>query len=226
MRTQHLALTSLLIAVLVAASPLPLFAQTIQRSLHVSAVDRAGKPVSDLGPSDFVVREDGIAREVLKVARATDPMQIALLVDDSTASTDYVTDYRESLQAFVAAITGDTEATGKHSIALITVASRPTIRVDYTSDADRLLKTTGGLFPQDQNRQLDEVFGIKIDRVRRKRRPRAVLDALINGQDGEIPCARESPVVEDSLQIPQYGNQPIAARQHAVHKIRTGQCQQ
>ena len=54
-----------------------LVAQTIQRALYVSVLNEAGAPVPDLGPSDFIVREDNVAREVLKVEPATEPMQIA-----------------------------------------------------------------------------------------------------------------------------------------------------
>src|SRR5712691_5837495 len=36
-------------------------AQAIQRSMYVSVVNDVGAPVPDLGPSDFVVREDNVA---------------------------------------------------------------------------------------------------------------------------------------------------------------------
>ena len=54
--------------------------------MYVSVLDKAGAPVPDLGPADFIVREDNVAREVLRVAPATDPMQIAILVDNSQAA--------------------------------------------------------------------------------------------------------------------------------------------
>ena len=77
----------------------------MQRSLYVSVLNDAGAPVPDLGPSDFIVREDGLAREVLRVAPATDPMQIAVLVDNSQAARDDIADMRKALQAFVTAMT-------------------------------------------------------------------------------------------------------------------------
>ena len=60
-------------------------AQAIARAMTVTVVDEAGAPIPDLGPSDFIVREDNVSREVLRVGPADEPMQIALLVDTSTA---------------------------------------------------------------------------------------------------------------------------------------------
>jgi len=126
----------------------PLAAQAIQRSLHVSAVDQAGKPVADLGPSDFVVHEDKATREVLRVSRATDPMRVALLVDDSPAAERYLRDFRSALTAFVDALQKDELPSGRHSAAIITFASRPTIRTNYTTDRATLEKSAQSIFPQ------------------------------------------------------------------------------
>ena len=99
-----------------------------ERTLFVSAVDAKGEPVDGLGPDAFVVREDGRRREVLRVSRATEPMDLALLVDNSQAVTDEITYIREALSKFVAAM--GTE----HRIALIGLAERPTVLVPYTTD--------------------------------------------------------------------------------------------
>ena len=48
----------------------------------VSVLDQNGTPVEGLGPRDFVVREDGAVREVLRVEPAPNGRQIALLVDE------------------------------------------------------------------------------------------------------------------------------------------------
>jgi hypothetical protein len=81
--------------------------QALERSLHVSVLDRGGNVVSDLGPSDFVVREDKVAREVLRVRPAADPMQIALLVDDSQAAEEFIPHYHDALPLFVKTIMAD-----------------------------------------------------------------------------------------------------------------------
>ena len=74
------------LSALVLSHPATLLSQALERSMYVSVVDQAGAPVPSLGPSDFVVREDNLSREVLRVVPATDPMQIAILVDNSTAA--------------------------------------------------------------------------------------------------------------------------------------------
>ena len=70
--------------------------------MYVSVLNDAGAPVLGLGPADFIIREDNVAREVLRVAPATDPMQIALLVDNSQAARDYISNMRQALPEFVA----------------------------------------------------------------------------------------------------------------------------
>jgi VWFA-related protein len=135
---------ALLLAWVASATPALLVAQAVQRSLYVSVVDQSGAPVADLGSSDFIVREDRVTREVLRVEHADEPMQIALLVDNSQAAEPYIRDYREALPAFIAALT---DAQGpKNEIALVTLAERPTIITAYTSDPAQLQKGVQRIF--------------------------------------------------------------------------------
>ena len=73
----------LLALAIVLAAAATLEAQADERVIYTSVVDKDGAPVLDLGIKDFIVREDGQAREILSVARDNDPLQIALLVDNS-----------------------------------------------------------------------------------------------------------------------------------------------
>ena len=47
----------------------PAEAQSVERQMLVSVLDRDSQPVMDLQPDDFVVREDGAAREVIRVSQ-------------------------------------------------------------------------------------------------------------------------------------------------------------
>src|SRR5437588_10490867 len=108
-------------AALLLSPPAALLSQALERSMYVSVVDQAGGPVANLGPSDFIVREDNLSREVLRAVPATDPMQIAILVDNSTAAAPLVPQIRRALPAFIEALTTPT-ASGRHNeVSIITL---------------------------------------------------------------------------------------------------------
>ncbi len=117
------------LAGLALSHPTPVGAQARQRALYVSVVDKQGVPVKDVKPEDVVVREDRVSREVLKVEPATDPMQLALLVDNSEAARQAIQFMRDGLGPFVSRLT----AAG-HSVSFVTLGDRPTIQVNLTSD--------------------------------------------------------------------------------------------
>jgi VWFA-related protein len=141
-----------------------------ERTLFVSAVDSDGKPVEGLGPEAFEVREDGARREILRVSRATEPIDIALLVDNSTAAAEELLFLRSSLSAFVK------KMAIANRIAVITLADRPTIRLDYTDDGARLSDAVNGLFsmPQSGMTLLDALTEVSRGLAKRET-PRAVV---------------------------------------------------
>jgi VWFA-related protein len=116
------------------------FAQADERTVYASVVDKDGTPLLDLTAKDFIVREDGMAREVLRVAKDDDPLQVALLVDNSTVMRDRLTQLRKAAAAFVRATRAGAP------LALITLAERPTIVVGYTTDHAQLLKSIENMF--------------------------------------------------------------------------------
>jgi Ca-activated chloride channel homolog len=136
----RLLIRMLLIAV-AALVPLDLaWAQAEQRTVYASVVDNSDAPVTGLASKEFVVREDDVTREVLRTSAATEPLQIALLIDTSAAIDPHVLDLRTGLRAFFK------QMAGKHEIALIGFGERPTVLADYTNDAARLEKGLGLVF--------------------------------------------------------------------------------
>lgn len=103
-----------------------------ERTLYVSAVDSKGEPVEGLPPDAFIVEEDGRRREILRVSKAIEPIDLALLVDNSSASRAALLDIRTGLTNFVAKMGPGNQ------IAVIGLADRPTIITDYTSDPKKL----------------------------------------------------------------------------------------
>jgi hypothetical protein len=137
-----------LLAALVWTRPAVLVSQALPRAMHVSVVDQAGMPVPDLGLADFIVREDNLSREILRVAPADDPMQIAILVDDSTAARDVVIDIRRALPGFVDALLAPGDAGRKNQISIIGLGQRPTVLSDYTTDRAQLGKAIDRVWQQ------------------------------------------------------------------------------
>lgn len=125
-----------------AYAPAPAGAQSTERVLFVSVVDQAGRPVADVSSQAFTVRENGVAREVLRVGPATEPLQIAVLVDNSAAASPYISNIRDGLTAFV------TAAHERAEIAIVSIADRPTIQCDYTRDLAALTKGATRIFSQ------------------------------------------------------------------------------
>ena len=132
------AIVSLILAMLLPASPV--LAQATERTVYASVVDKDDAPVTGLAASEFIVREDDTAREVLRVSTATEPMHIAVLVDTSQAMEEHMLDIRTALRGFFK------QVAGKHEIALIGLGERPTVLSDYTHDAARLEKAVGSVF--------------------------------------------------------------------------------
>ena len=126
-----------------AAVALPVHAQTTEHIAYVSVLDKAGKPVGDLDVADFVVTEDGRTREVLRAGRTSDPIDLAVIVDNSFAAQPHILDLRKALGAFFTKM-----AEQQANVALVGMADRPTVLMDYTSSAADMQKGIGRIFAQ------------------------------------------------------------------------------
>ena len=130
----------LLLAMALLAPGELLRAQSEERTIYASVVDKSNAPVKGLSAKEFIVREDDMAREVLRVSTALAPLQVAVLVDTSQAIDPHLLDLRTGLRAFFKQIGGE------HEVALIGFGERPTVISDYTRDVARLEKALGSVF--------------------------------------------------------------------------------
>lgn len=103
---------------------------TRQRDIFATVVDGRDAPVPGLGTADFVVREDGVAREVIAVEPAPPPGPVALLIDNSQAAEPFVNDLRRAVGRFVEAIAASAQAP---LIGMWTFGERPSKEADFTT---------------------------------------------------------------------------------------------
>ena len=185
----------------------PISAQGSQeRVLYVSATDSRNEPVDGLGQDAFAVREDGVRREVLRVSRATDPIDLTVLVDNSQAASDDISFVRTALPRFLAAVSPD------NTVALVGLADRPTVLVPSTRETARLTSRAGGLFAQPGSGMtlLDGVTEVS-EGLRRRQGPRAAIVAIFtDGPEFTNRYARD--VVAAAAKV-----------QAAVHLVTIGQ---
>jgi VWFA-related protein len=149
------------------------------RTLFVSALDRKGVPVPDLGPDAFVVKEDGARREVLRVSRASEPIGISVLIDNSQAANDAVTYIRRELPAFIKAVTP------ANQVSLVSFSDRPTILTPFTTDTNTLLKRADSIFSLRNTGAtfLDAVFEVSQGFASRDVERAAIVAIVVDGTE-------------------------------------------
>src|SRR5580765_3499093 len=126
-----------------AAAALSAQREAREKHIFVSVAGKDDAPVKDITATEFKVREDGLAREVLRVAPAADPMSVVLLVDDSEISDRSINEIRQGVSTFIKQILG---ANPQNEITLMTIGDRPTIAVPASSSAATLNRAVERIF--------------------------------------------------------------------------------
>jgi hypothetical protein len=120
-------------------------------------------------------------------------MDLAVLVDNSAAATPALIELRSSVSAFLARMAG------RASVALFGLAARPTILVDYTTDAARLQQAAGRLFAQpDTGATLLDALTEVSNGLLRREAPRATIVAVVT--DGVEFTNKDARLVIDALE--------------------------
>jgi von Willebrand factor type A domain-containing protein len=131
-------------ALSVATTSLDAQRATREQHVYVAAVTGEDAPLTDLKPAEFKVREDGVAREILKATTpAPPPTHLALLVDDSDVAQSAVADLRIALTSFVKKMMAGANGL---QMSYTTFGERPTKQVDFTANPATLEKAVARLF--------------------------------------------------------------------------------
>jgi len=159
------------------------------RAVYFSAIDAKGAAVTDLTAADLSVKEGGKDRAISSVKPATEPMTVAILVDDQGSGA-----FQGALGQFLQTTLGHAQ------FAISMLNPQPTRLTTYTGDVDALkaalarLGQRGRLTPDGE--QMIEGIGEVSRELRQKKAVRPVV--LVLTISGETALSdRADPVLND-----------------------------
>jgi Ca-activated chloride channel family protein len=129
--------------------------QGADRTIYVSVMTNQGAPVPDMTAADFVVKEDGATREVAGVARATEPISYAVLVDTTSKATANIIQIREAIKDFSSLLL---QADPKTQISYTQFGGAAMTVREMTSSPGELDAALGKLVPTQSESVLNEAF--------------------------------------------------------------------
>jgi hypothetical protein len=115
-----------------------------ERAIVVSVSTGNDAPVTDLTAPEFIVRENGVAREVIRVAPAPPPTHVMLLIDDSQATQASYPFLRDALPKLIGRLA---ELSPAPHIGFWTFGERPTKRADVSPNPEQAMTAVKRLFP-------------------------------------------------------------------------------
>lgn len=146
------------------------------RRVYVTALDRNGAVVSDLAAADVMVKEGGKAREVTALRPATEPLQVAILVDDNGTGL-----FRLPVGRFIAGLLGRAE------FSIITVEGQPRRLTPFTGNSDTLREAIAQLIARpgspDGGQLLSGIHESALDFERRKVERPVILALTVGGEE-------------------------------------------
>jgi hypothetical protein len=148
-------------------------AQGSSRTVYVTAIDKKGEPVTDLGAGEFEVKVGGKKLEVVTAEAARVPMRIALVVSDAGSG-----GFQGGLANFIQRLSGHAE------VALVSLVVQPEIIVDYASDSSVLRAGLRRLGPRGLQRgaQLLETIQDATKHVRREGTRPVIVVVRVGGE--------------------------------------------
>lgn len=117
-------------------------------TMFAYVMSQSGQPVTDLTVEEFSVTEDETEAKVLLARIGTDPMKVALLVDNGQGLGDAVTQMRSGVSAFIRALPLG------HSVGIYTIGGQVQRRADFSTDKAELLEAADNIFPDRGNTRL------------------------------------------------------------------------
>ena len=146
------------------------------RTIYVSVTDRDGQPVDDLTAAEFEIKEGGKPVIVTEAAIASDPMQIALIVDDNGTGI-----FRSGLARFVQRLDG------RAVMSLSSVTGQTMKLVDYTPRTQDILHAVSTLSARpgtpDGGQLLEGISEAAIELHRREATRPVIIALTVGGEE-------------------------------------------
>jgi VWFA-related protein len=145
-------------------------------TVFITALQEDGAPVVDLVAADFIVKEDGKPREIVKAELAQVQVQVAIIVDDNGTGI-----FRAGLVNFVRLMQGRAEMT------LSSVVGQTQRLVEYTTDAGRVSNAIAALTArpatQDGGQLLEGIFQAAKDQEKRDAPRPVIIVVTVGGEE-------------------------------------------
>ncbi len=160
------------------------------RQVSVLVTDPTGRGLTDLGPDEIALLENGVVRDVVEIARDQRPLTVAILVDSSEELSSI---YRLYLVDAVAALVRALPPGARYGLWI--TGDRPRKIVDVTDDrgAAAALKR---VVPQGGNTLLDAL--VEVTQELRKREGERVAVVAVTGSTTEFSNRDRYRVVEEA----------------------------
>ena len=146
------------------------------RRVYFNAFDRNGAVVIDLTAPEITVKEGGKNREVASLRPATEPLQIAILVDDNGTGL-----FRVAVARFIEGLLGRAE------FSVITVTGQPKKLTPFTGNSDVLREAINQLNARpgspDGGQLLSGIHESALDFERRKVERPIILALTVGGEE-------------------------------------------
>ena len=122
-----------------------------QKSIVVTVLDPSGAPVKDVSAADLAVQEDGTMREVVDVKPDTDPLTIALLVDNTKPMVGQEVPTRELRAGLTSFVQKIQQASPDSTIGIWEFAGAGVMTQKPTVKTADLTKNISHMFPSQQS---------------------------------------------------------------------------
>jgi Ca-activated chloride channel family protein len=144
--------------------------------LPVSITDRAGRAVVGLEPSDFVIAEDGAARQVVAFSRWDAPASIGIIFDASGSMKGGIRTAQSAVRSLLH------ENDDGDETFLISFADSPRLEVDFTRDAEEISNRLLWATPKGATALFDAIYA-GITKVKHAANSRRALVVMTDGGD-------------------------------------------